>query len=245
MTNTLIYLHGFLGFKDELDFLTHNGPTNISIVGLNWQECIDLAHDYTLSDIAKKVCGTIRKLGYARVGIFGYSMGGRLAMQCACVDPDLVTSLYLESAHFGYKTIAQKDSVYQDFLNRFNNLNTLTQTKFLDSWYNQDLFCLTKLCLSPEDFNKKESLNFVFQKELMIRLHVSKQPYFIDLLNDLNIPIFYLTGSKDSKYSQYAKECLKTLKQFKLTIIEDADHNVHISNSVLFKKWFFYHITSF
>jgi 2-succinyl-6-hydroxy-2,4-cyclohexadiene-1-carboxylate synthase len=232
----IFFLHGFLGDFNELDSLFKQLPYNV--IGLNWMRFVDTKTMYNLADIAKDICAYIRVLGYSSVMVYGYSMGGRLAMQCACEDPDLVKVLYLESAHFGYDNDIQKNKLYQEFISRMKMFNNLSFEQFLGDWYNQDLFKLTKKYLCSSDIKKKLRLDYVKVRELMTNLHVSKQPYFVTLLGALEVPIYYVAGELDTKYSNHAIEVSKIITNFNYTIVSNADHNVHVSNAGGLKKVF-------
>lgn len=236
MSKTTIYLHGFLGFSDELATIAND--TAVNVIGVDWVRFFSLENRRTLVEISQDICNHIRSLGYDSVDIFGYSMGGRLALQCACLDPDLVQGLYLESTHFGYKTEYERKTIYNDFLIRFKQIEFMNINTFLNYWYNQDLFSLTKEKLTVSDYKRKLSFDFEFTRTLMHDLHVSKQPYFVDLINEIGVHINYVTGKADIKYSKYAYTLSKKISNFKYTIIDTADHNVHVSNLSLFKNWF-------
>ena len=234
-TIPIFYLHGLLGFPDELNEIFKD--SSINLIGINWYSLIPSNSFYSIQDIAKVICHYIRSTGHKSVRLLGYSMGGRLAMQCAYTDPDLIECLFLESAHFGYENKDQKQNLFHDFFLKINHIKTLSFEQFLDYWYQQDLFCLTKLAYSNQDLFQKKMLDFDKICELMINLHVSKQPFFIDVFHSLNCPIFYITGLLDTKYSHHAKSVSNILNQFNYCIISNADHNVHVSNPSLFKDW--------
>ena len=224
----IVYLHGFLGAFDEVDDLFE--LLSYDVIGINWMRFVETKLTYDLVDIAKDICACIRALGYSSVKIYGYSMGGRLAMQCACIDPDLVSELYLESAHFGYANDNEKKKLNHEFKVRMKLFNAFNFNQFLTYWYNQDLFKLTKEFLNLRDINKKLSLDYIKVRELMDNLHVSKQLYFPRYLDDLKIPINYVTGEFDTKYTKHAIEVSKIITNFHYKIVLNADHNVHLSN---------------
>ena len=73
------------------------------------------AERYNMLEAAKDVREYFRKISIQKAHVLGYSMGGRLALSFACLFPEYVQSLILESASPGLKTeTARQERRIQD-----------------------------------------------------------------------------------------------------------------------------------
>src|SRR5690242_19189175 len=105
MSSPLVFLHGFLGCKEDwTDVISH----------LKDHFCcyaIDLPGHGPLpvtEDIVQSVFETLQRLKLLRCPIVGYSMGGRIALELAKRYPKEFEKLIVISSHTGLKDEASR-----------------------------------------------------------------------------------------------------------------------------------------
>ena len=109
----LLLLHGGLGqiemFGPNLTKLAQSRQ----VIGLDLQGHgrSELgAREFSFVDVGDDVAGLLKKLGYDKVDVLGYSLGGGVAFQFAVQHPDMVRRLVLVSAPFA------QDGFYPEIL---------------------------------------------------------------------------------------------------------------------------------
>ena len=100
----MVLLHGFMGAKEDWQPMMATMSQYFHCI------CIDLpGHGDNalvlphpgLFSAAEHIIQTVNNLGYSRFHLVGYSLGGRIALHIASLQPQALLSLTLESAHPG------------------------------------------------------------------------------------------------------------------------------------------------
>jgi pimeloyl-ACP methyl ester carboxylesterase len=124
--NGVNYYYAFYGTGEPL-LLLHGGLGQIEMFGPNltklaqsWQVIgVDLQghgrtalgeRELSLVDMGNDMAGVLKKLGYDKVDVLGYSMGGGVAFQFAVQHPEMVRRLVLVSTPFS------QDGFYPEML---------------------------------------------------------------------------------------------------------------------------------
>ncbi len=168
--------------------------------------------------------------------LYGYSMGGRIALELALdyLRPDL---LILESSHFGFTNSEEKRHRLESDRTLFKDV--LDLNVFFESWYNNPIFAnYNQSSHYKIDLEKKlshpiqewqSSLEFnspgtspYFYKEVMAKLALLK--------------VIGIVGSLDTKYQNHFTEVKKELSDFHLFEIKGAGHNPHKTHASEIKK---------
>jgi 2-succinyl-6-hydroxy-2,4-cyclohexadiene-1-carboxylate synthase len=103
---TLVLLHGFMGSGNVFDHLiedlkTYCNPVTIDLLGHGKSEGAELHYRFSTKEQVADLAKLISEQLHVPLFLYGYSMGGRLALQLAVHRPDLIKGLILESATFG------------------------------------------------------------------------------------------------------------------------------------------------
>jgi pimeloyl-ACP methyl ester carboxylesterase len=109
----LLLLHGGLGQIEMFGpNLTHLAKSRQVIgVDLHGHGRTSLGNrDFSLIDMGNDMAGVLKKLGYDKVDVLGYSMGGGVAFQFAAQHPEMVRRLVLVSTPFS------QDGFYPEML---------------------------------------------------------------------------------------------------------------------------------
>ncbi len=233
---TLLLLHGFLGSKEDWDFLANFLDCNLLAVDLpgHGESLFFEESAYDLNFFLEELRFLIDSLIKGPVTLLGYSMGGRLAMHFALKYPDYLEKLILESASPGIaSTIERKERLKLDCQRREQVLADFPA--FLDSWYNALLF---------SSLRQREAFPKLLESRLKGKPHcLSLALYFFSpaLLDSLwhenfSLPLDYLVGEKDEKYQKIAKQMQRTFRNITVTNIFAAGHNAHFENTELFAR---------
>ncbi len=220
-SETIVFFHGFLGDKEDFKKIAQNitGDFSFLFISLPGHGETKIENFYSLLDIFKKLEFFIR-LFVNTPHFYGYSMGGRIALQLA-FHYIVPKSLILESTGLGLKSTEEKKERYSQDLNLFSS-HTIAST-FLKQWYQNSLFDIYR---RHESFNReiqKKSLHPLLQwRESQKYLSQGFFPLInenIKLLKKCTFPIFYIYGSEDKKYQEFARYFQAS------TVIPGAGHN--------------------
>ncbi|MBW4435933.1 MAG: 2-succinyl-6-hydroxy-2,4-cyclohexadiene-1-carboxylate synthase [Pleurocapsa minor GSE-CHR-MK-17-07R] len=163
--------------------------------------------------------------------LVGYSMGGRHALACALASPRQYTSLVLESASPGLKSVEERtvrrsnDDALADAILR-NGLEW-----FVAYWEKLPLFA-SQQRVPPEKrgwLRDQRLANDLFGLALSLRgAGTGAQPSFWDDLPALNaLPVMLLTGAEDVKFNAINDEMASLMPHGRRMIITDAGHASH------------------
>jgi len=223
MAPVLVFLHGFTGNKDEFSQLGKWMEMDFSIltVDLPGHGNTKAEDFFSTSDLLSKLSRFIA-LFSDRPFLYGYSMGGRVALQLALnyLTPAV---LILESAGPGLETKDEADKRRKSDSELFNGFSSTE--KFIRHWYEQKLFHQYRYSNHFESDIKNKFSHELSQWQLSQQL--LSQGSFplmhenINKLKSVSFPVVYLYGSEDLKYKAYAP-LFKTSYE-----IQGASHNPH------------------
>nr|WP_274522557.1 2-succinyl-6-hydroxy-2,4-cyclohexadiene-1-carboxylate synthase [Halorhodospira halochloris] len=177
--------------------------------------------------------------------LVGYSLGGRLAMEIArqqvllaeqplCTDTPLpngprkrIDSLILEGAHPGLDDSllrSQRRAHDESWAQRFEQG---PWPEVLDQWYRQPVF---------KSLNEQQRAHLISRRARHNPCHLAavlrggslaRQPQMHDVLRKLEIPIAYIAGGKDEKFSAIGTELKAVISNLRLAKLPGVGHNCH------------------
>lgn len=233
----LFSLHGMMGDGEDLKFLNQlevvehialelpgHGKNLHSIDKLtSWQQCTEL--------YAREIQDRCQGQDYV---LYGYSMGGRLMGSVARLllkSESIPRALILESSHPGdlnENERLERASRDRELFHFTPNLGACRE--FLANWWSAPLFGkMNQQDIFQELLERKarEALTLMpfWQKSLNL-LSVAHQPSDKEFfLSQKELPLLYLAGTQDQKYSLIAKD-LAVNDQTTVKYIK-AGHNIH------------------
>jgi 2-succinyl-6-hydroxy-2,4-cyclohexadiene-1-carboxylate synthase len=231
---TIVFLHGFLGSHADWQILVSELGDRFDCI------CIDLpGHGrslhlpesvYTLPKTADLVVQVLQSLNCNSSHLYGYSMGGRLALYLALNFPQRWRSLYLESASPGLLKDADRrarqqrdwqlaDALIQDF------------PAFLTAWYEQKLF--DSLRSHPHFTLHLQRLAHNHPQELAQSLRwmgTGIQPSLWERLPELKLPCQLIVGEWDEKFIAINQRMACLSSKMMLQIVPQTGHNVHLED---------------
>lgn len=227
----LILLHGFMGtglnFSHLIEPLsTFCNPITIDLLGHGQSDTCTDPYLYTTGKQVFHIQSILNRLQIRNLHLYGYSMGGRLALQLLHHYPDFFKSAIIESSHCGLKNES-------DRLERRNNDEILAGEmeqnfeSFLNKWTQLPLFDST-----PEFF--KESYKKVMLTQDSNSMAASlrgfgagEMPFICTHLKEIKTPIHLIAGELDPKYHLLMQQISAMNLYFTFECIPNAGHRVH------------------
>jgi 2-succinyl-6-hydroxy-2,4-cyclohexadiene-1-carboxylate synthase len=232
----LLMLHGFTGRGSNWSpFCTSIGSQSKlimpDIIGHGFTELSEEIHRYDIESIAKDMIEIINHLGFEKVDLLGYSMGGRLALSIALLFPERVRKLILESASPGLDS-EQDRQVRQDADKKLA-LSILEKgvEAFIDFWEDIPLFKTQKSL--NENVQSSIRLQRLTNKPTglansLIGMGTGSQPSYWGRLHEVKAETLMIVGELDDKFCQIAEEMQKNLQKGEIYKIKHAGHAIHV-----------------
>ena len=239
----ILFLHGFMGssadFQEVVDLLKddfccllidlpEHGKTGRQG---EWRE------NYGMSDVAVAIIELLKKLAIERCFLIGYSMGGRLALYLAIFFPHYFLKVVLESASPGLETqLAREERIKKDLL-LAKRLETEDFALFIEQWYQKPLFASFVRHPKYQRAISQRLQNNPFKLAKSLHcLGLGVQPSLWKGLVKIEVSTLLVVGELDSKFVAINQRINSKSLQFKLKIVENTGHNVHLEQSQQFAQ---------
>lgn len=229
---TIVFLHGFLGSKLDLQ------PIAQPLQNLTGTLCLDLpghgqatglpTENYSFLGAANFVLEQIGHL--PKPALYGYSMGGRLALYLGLTYPDRFSHLFLESTSPGLVTPADRASRRTQDAKLAAKLQS-DFPAFLKFWYNAELFTTLREhpsfgeLIARRHVNQPQELAKVLQG-----MGTGAQQSLWEKLKTVSIPIDLLVGTQDCKFLTLNQQMARIAPNARLNIILGVGHNIHVED---------------
>ena len=231
---SLVLLHGFMGSGQQFHHLIPKlkefcNPITIDLLGHGKSEGAELHYRFSTKEQVADLSKLISEQFQIPIFIYGYSMGGRLALQLALHRPDLYKGLILESSTFGIEGETERQA-RQSLDARRSDAITGNFAGFLEDWIKMPLFNS-----GNPDPTLIEKMKVIQQKQNPFWLANSLQgfgtgtmPCVRDRLGEIPIPVQLIVGEKDSKFLHINRQMEKDLRESELAVVKEAGHRVHL-----------------
>jgi 2-succinyl-6-hydroxy-2,4-cyclohexadiene-1-carboxylate synthase len=231
---TIVFLHGFLGSALDFQPIAQQLATTIDCQSL----CLDLPghgrsidlppETYTFVGTANFVLSQITHLD--NPALYGYSMGGRLALYLGLTYPDRFSHLFLESTSPGLAD--ERDRCARRTHDA--QLATALQSDFagfLDKWYNTPLFeTLRQHPSFPEIRDRRTQNDPIELAKALQEMGTGAQPSLWEALTSAQCPIDLLVGTRDPKFVALNTKIQTHCPTATLNLIPQVGHNIHTEN---------------
>ena len=215
----LAYLHGFLGdstdadrWDESLRDVTVRGP-HLGLAA-SWSAEID------------RLAGKLADCD----AVMGYSMGARLALAVAIERPDTVPALVLISGSPGLFSETDRVARRRDDDEWRRRLLEEPIDRFLHDWYRQPVFAGDPLDCLAQLREERRNICPTQQAHLLRTLSVAEQPDYRPRIHELEIPVLFLAGSRDTKYVELAHQMSQRARHGVLHVVEGGGHVIHRSH---------------
>lgn len=240
----VLLLHGFTGTKGTWEGLVNDLKKDfrvitIDLLGHGETDCPLDPTRYDITHAAKDLKELLDKLNEEKVHLLGYSMGGRLALAFACLFPERIASLLLESASPGLRTEEERRKRRASDEQLADYIETNGLEAFVDYWETIPLFSSQNSL--PEDVKKNIREERLAQNPIGLSnslrgMGTGKQPSFWERLQELEFPVFLITGKLDPKFCNIAEEMAERLQHVKKETVFHAGHTIHVEQKKIFGR---------
>ncbi|MDE0827098.1 MAG: alpha/beta fold hydrolase [Akkermansiaceae bacterium] len=219
-------LHGAVGMAEdwkELSATLGQGGHVVRRVDL-WRflDCCPME----LDEFAKSFCEEVRASGDDENVLVGYSMGGRLALHALLEDADLFRAAVIVSAHPGGLDEKEKIIRMAGDAEWAGKALVGDWAMFLKEWDGQAV-------LNPEGGTLEglgDRMQLKVRRQAVARSFMDwslgKQGDLRSRFEEVKVPVLWVTGERDGKFTGLAKEAVPYLEEGRLEVVEGAGHRV-------------------
>lgn len=172
-----------------------------------------------------------------KCGLFGYSLGGRIALNFALKYQDRLMCLIIEGASPGVQDQREREARMAADDALASNIEKYGRSRFVEQWENMPLLASQKNLSSQviEMIKNERLLNTEIGLSMSLRASsVGRMRPVWDHLNQLEIPVMLVVGERDSKFLAIAKAMKKRIPHCILQVVKDAGHCTHIEKPAIF-----------
>lgn len=234
----LLMLHGFMGdhraFDHLIDGLTECcNPITIDLLGFGKSSKPDNPERYSESNQVRDICKIFDKLelNQSHLFLFGYSMGGRLALKIAINSPSRFEGLLLESTNCGISDPDERKERRRIDAERARKIKE-DFDDFLSGWKELKIFDSPlaeneTLVRNYQQMQSEQSPSALAAS--LLGFGTGSMTPTCDDLQKLKIPVLLIAGSGDEKYQRINRYMKKLLPNAIFTSIK-AGHRTHLDN---------------
>ena len=226
-----VFLHGFLGTGDDWAQVC-------AALGWGLERCFcpdlpghggePLWEPVSYEGWTRWLAAKLDERGWQQVALVGYSLGGRLALAFAARWPQRVARLVLVSAHPGLEDRAARAQRARQDDRRAARIRRQGLPAFLEAWYRLPLFDLeTRPALRQALIARRSRQQAEAMARVIAAMSPGRQPPLWDALAQLPLPVGYVAGERDAKYTAVAARVARW-PHVTAYIIPQATHMVHL-----------------
>jgi 2-succinyl-6-hydroxy-2,4-cyclohexadiene-1-carboxylate synthase len=183
--------------------------------------------NYRMDAVAKSLDQMLDQIGVGRFNLWGYSMGGRLALHFALRSPDRVRRLVLESASPGIVGEAERQQRVAEDDRLAGQIEREGVSRFVEEWMKRPLFA-SQQELSAERQARAQELrmrNSATGLALSLRgMGTGVQEPLHGALPGLTAPTMILVGEYDDKFRAIGLDMARLIPHVIYCLIPRAGH---------------------
>lgn len=227
-------LHGFLGSGEDFAPLAQRLPSQVNVLALDLP-----GHGRTLLDAddpawsvegcADAILAWLDAEGIAAPHLFGYSMGGRIALRLAIAAPSRFGAIVIESASPGLETADARAQRRHDDAGLAARLLGMPLERFIDDWYAQPLFASLAASAAYAELRALRLRGDpVGLARALTCLGSGAQQSLWPRLGELHRPVHLVVGAQDARYRDIAARMAALAPAMRVRVFAGAGHNVHV-----------------
>lgn len=238
----LLLLHGFTGSSQNWQPLLPQLTSAfqvimVDIVGHGRTDSPTEESRYHMASAAADLIAILDELEVNQTSLFGYSMGGRLALFTAVAYPERITRLILESASPGLRTDTERQARIKQDCELADWIEAEGIEAFVNRWEALPLWESQK-SLSQEARHKLRQQrlqnNTLGLANSLRGMGTGRQPAHWEKLRGLHTPTLLIAGALDQKFVNINREMADLLPNASLEIVPEAGHTVHLERPLRF-----------
>ncbi|SES64170.1 2-succinyl-6-hydroxy-2,4-cyclohexadiene-1-carboxylate synthase [Salinibacillus kushneri] len=237
----LVLLHGFTGLTKTWSPFIQQWSKNFHVISIDLpgHGKTKAYEPFSIETVCDDIYKIMNRLDLDNIHLLGYSMGGRTALSFACLYPQCVESLILESSSPGLKTVDEQENRRKWDEKLAIKLENEGLFSFVSYWTNIPLFETQKhLPKQIQNQLKQERLSHN-AKGLAASLRymgTGSQPSWWNQLEKLTFKVLLITGELDEKFTALNREMVNLLPNGEHQLIKDAGHAIHVEEPQIFGK---------
>jgi 2-succinyl-6-hydroxy-2,4-cyclohexadiene-1-carboxylate synthase len=166
--------------------------------------------------------------------LIGYSMGARMSLHAVLQHSYAMTGLVLVSGTPGIEDDTERAARVQADEELASRIETIGTTAFIQEWIRQPLFAKSKF--SNEEIQDRSRNTPASLATSLRKCGTGQQESLWPQLQDINIPVLLICGSRDGKFTEIAKRMNQLIPQSTLRILDKAGHNAHLDQPEAFAQ---------
>jgi 2-succinyl-6-hydroxy-2,4-cyclohexadiene-1-carboxylate synthase len=230
----VLLLHGFTGRASSWQPIAERWPSfrclAVDITGHGDSDSPPDPSRYTMAAFSDDLAAVFDALGIERTALFGYSMGGRVALNFALRHQDRLTALVLESASPGIEDPAERaarvesDGALADRIEREGIEAFVNYWQSIPLWESQQALPEAKRAALRAQRLRNSTGGLA---NSLRGMGAGAQDYLFGRLRELRIPVLFLAGELDLRYADLARSMAAQIAGAECRIIPAAGHATH------------------
>ena len=225
----LVCLHGFSESGTTWDGIHVDGyrMIRIDLIGHGTSSRPTEVEAYTISQMILDIHRIVYALAGERYALLGYSMGARIALLYALQYPLEVTKLILESGSVGIEGTVERSERREADMALGKRIREQTIEWFAENWAKLDVFKSQYTLPNAVQHRIQQRRLQNSHHALAFTLEGSGQgvmPYVGHRLQELTMPVCYISGELDTKYTGIGRRYFEGVHH----VVLGAGHNVHV-----------------
>ncbi|PJF31981.1 MAG: 2-succinyl-6-hydroxy-2,4-cyclohexadiene-1-carboxylate synthase [Phototrophicales bacterium] len=160
--------------------------------------------------------------------LLGYSMGGRLALGFALTHPERVSALILESSSAGLAHASERTARIDSDEALAKRIIVGGIEAFVDEWEKLPLWASQAPHIRQALRLQRLNNNPIGLANSLRGMGTGAQPYWGDRVSSLTMPVLYLTGALDDKFTSIASQMIRHTPRGMHITIAGVGHAVHL-----------------
>lgn len=237
----VVFLHGFsenLETFNELK-LSECKCIYIDLIGHGKTDSPINIKKYKIDNLIKDLHFIISEIIKEKYILYGYSMGGRIALPYVLNYANEVEKLILESSSYGEEDdVKRKERRKSDYL-LAKKIKEKGIQWFVYYWTNISIFNSQKLL---DDKKREKIANIKLKNNIngltraLMGFSQGRNPCLKNQVSKIKVKTLYISGELDSKYTSMGKEFEVLNKDVTRVVVKGAGHNIHMEKPLEVEK---------
>ena len=228
----VLFLHGFMGRSDDFDPLLHAisgmcNPVTIDLAGHGKSDAPRDPKRYRIEQQAADLISVVARLQMDPLIMYGYSMGGRIALSAVLERPDLFRGLILESSSAGIADVGDREARRATDRERAGQIRT-SFSDFLEAWVDMPLFGNPSLAEREATLQSLGHSNPDAMATIIEAASPGLAPCRLAECASLTCPVLLIAGENDETYTAIHAKLHETIPDSCRIVIPEAAHRVHL-----------------
>lgn len=221
----IVALHGFLGLPSDWNFWIQKYAPHDEVWALNLWEHPELNSSLTLNSWTAHFLAElqVKRSVFDQVELWGYSMGGRMALGALLQAPELFNKAVILSANPGLELESDRQQRLERDLEWSKKFLIQEWSSLLEQWNQQPVLksSVDNSVHRPETLFDRRQLS-----QALLNWSLAYQPNYWLQLDQPRIPIDWHVGERDTAYVQIAKRAHLMNRNIRIFIHANQGHRL-------------------